>query len=113
MNLYIVTRDGKDRSEPMPHNQCFAEILLAQGQSVDWAMKYEGWAVRPATEFDFDGKTKTVSLDFEVYFTGDDEELAAEVFDIIANVTEDTPMFLRSVDLPAPMEITISNPVSP
>lgn len=48
MSLFVVTRDGVGRSEPMSHNECFAFILRHQGQSVDWAMKYEGWDIQPA-----------------------------------------------------------------
>lgn len=56
-----VQRDGKTRatytegSETDMHNAAWAYILKHQGQSVDWAMRYEGYAI---VEFCDEGEEK-------------------------------------------------------
>lgn len=44
---FRVTRDGNPLTEPMSENGCFMWIQKHQGMSVDWAMKYEGYAIVP------------------------------------------------------------------
>lgn len=44
--MHLVLRDGERRFRGT-HNECFAYIHRAQGQSVDHAMRYEGWAIVP------------------------------------------------------------------
>lgn len=46
VELYRVTRDGETRYTGT-HDQCFAHILSHQSQSVEWAMKWEGWDIVP------------------------------------------------------------------
>ena len=47
--LYHVLHNGERQTdEPITHNQAFAFILRHQSASVDWAMKYERWAIVPA-----------------------------------------------------------------
>lgn len=41
---YNVTHDGEMRYEGTK-DQCWVFILRHQSQSVDWAMKYEGWKI--------------------------------------------------------------------
>lgn len=49
-----VRRDGKvrrsfDTGDPVKdQNAAFEWLLKAQGQSVDWALRYEGWEIRDA-----------------------------------------------------------------
>lgn len=48
VELYRVTRDGKQQFAGT-HNQCFAYILNHQSQSVEWAMRHEGWDIEEFT----------------------------------------------------------------
>jgi hypothetical protein len=52
MEQYKVTRNGKTMYGPGTHDRCFQYIHDAQGQSVDWAVKYEGWKIEPIDELD-------------------------------------------------------------
>lgn len=42
--MYKVTRDGKELFIGT-ENECFAWLLNHQCQSVDWAIKYEGYKI--------------------------------------------------------------------
>jgi hypothetical protein len=44
-----VRRDGKVMAEVEDSNAAFAWLLRNQGQSVDWAIKHEGWSVTDAS----------------------------------------------------------------
>lgn len=43
--LYSVTRDDEVLATGLTNNEAFAWILNHQSQSVDWAMKHEGYAI--------------------------------------------------------------------
>lgn len=43
--MVTITRDGKPVAEVADSNAAFKWLLQHQGQSVDWAMKYEGYRV--------------------------------------------------------------------
>ena len=47
MSEYIITRDGKaTHGRYATHDAAWHELLFnRQGQSVDWAMKHEGWGI--------------------------------------------------------------------
>jgi hypothetical protein len=45
--LARVCRDGVALTDAMPENDAFAWLLHHQGQSVDWACKYEGYSIEP------------------------------------------------------------------
>lgn len=47
---HIVTRDGNALTQPMTENDCWSWILRHQPMSVDWAMRYEGYAITPTEE---------------------------------------------------------------
>lgn len=43
----VVTRDGQDVSPVLAdENEAFSWLLRHQGQSVDWATRYEGYGFR-------------------------------------------------------------------
>ena len=43
--IVIVTKDGKEISEPMSPDQAFAFVLDHQGQSYEYAMKHGGYSL--------------------------------------------------------------------
>ena len=43
--LFSITRDGKVLVTGLTHNDAFAWLHTHQGQSVDWAVKHEGYAI--------------------------------------------------------------------
>ena len=45
MKKYTISRDGLALSTHDTHNEAFAQLHRIQGQSVDWATKYEGYAI--------------------------------------------------------------------
>jgi hypothetical protein len=42
---YEVSRDGVTRATFGEYWHAAAYLLTVQGQSIDWATKYEGWAI--------------------------------------------------------------------
>lgn len=66
IELYRVTRDDKSKFVGT-HNQCFEYILKHQSQSVEWAIKHEGWAIRPEGEQQVYRRIETYR-DTPVYF---------------------------------------------
>ncbi len=50
MKRYTLSRDGQELSTHSTHNEAFARLLWVQGQSADWAMKYEGYAIEETEE---------------------------------------------------------------
>ena len=42
---YIITRDGQQIGATLTSNEAFAFLLNYQGQSVDWAIKHNGYDV--------------------------------------------------------------------
>jgi hypothetical protein len=42
---YEVSRDGVTRATFPEYWHAAAYLLTVQGQSIDWATKYEGWAI--------------------------------------------------------------------
>lgn len=44
MATHRVTRDGVEKFQGS-EDECFVFIHRAQGQSVDWACKWEGWDI--------------------------------------------------------------------
>lgn len=46
---WVVTRDGKPLASLASEADAFAWLLHHQGQSTDWAMKYEGYAITEVT----------------------------------------------------------------
>jgi hypothetical protein len=42
---YEVSRDGVTRATFPEYWHAAAYLLRVQGQSIDWATKYEGWAI--------------------------------------------------------------------
>ena len=49
MSTHCVKRDGVTRFTGTA-NDCFAWLLKAQSQSIDWACKHEGWSIEPIPE---------------------------------------------------------------
>lgn len=47
--VFKVTRD-RDEKFRGTNNECWIYIQKHQAMSVDWAMKYEGWAIVPVDE---------------------------------------------------------------
>jgi hypothetical protein len=43
-NISTLSQDGKLKFEGT-NNECFFKLQKLQGQSADWAMKYEKWAI--------------------------------------------------------------------
>ena len=41
---FILSQDGIKKFEGS-ENECYFKLQRLQGQSADWAMKYEGWKV--------------------------------------------------------------------
>ena len=51
--LWNVTHDGERKGGPFNgHNEAFAYLLRAQGQSVHYATTYGGWAIVPVAPFE-------------------------------------------------------------
>lgn len=42
---YTISRDGLALSTHDTHNEAFTQLHRIQGQSVDWAIKYGGYAI--------------------------------------------------------------------
>lgn len=47
---YRVTRDGKTLSEFKTYVEAFGYLHRVQGQSIEWAMKYEGYKIQEITD---------------------------------------------------------------
>lgn len=45
MNGYIVTRDGDTLATFPTENEAWGYLLRVQGQSIDWAVKYNGYDI--------------------------------------------------------------------
>ena len=43
--IYVLSRDGEELSHHDTYLQAMGELHRIQGQSVDWAMKHEGYAI--------------------------------------------------------------------
>lgn len=50
-DTHRVTRDGKELFRGS-ENECSMYVMDHQGQSTDWAIKYEGWAIEPIPSTD-------------------------------------------------------------
>ncbi len=48
-NVYELRRDGKLILRGSS-DECYMRLQQVQGQSADWAMKYEGYTINPITE---------------------------------------------------------------
>lgn len=48
--MYHVYRDSQFKKECQTHNEAFAYILKAQGQSFHYATTYGGWRVIPTQQ---------------------------------------------------------------
>jgi hypothetical protein len=46
VNEYVLTCKGKEIFKGTK-NECYVKLQSSQSQSADWAMKYEGWNVKP------------------------------------------------------------------
>lgn len=46
---YKVTRDGKTLTECETYTEAFGYLHRYQGQSIEWAMKYEGYKIEEIT----------------------------------------------------------------
>lgn len=46
---YRVTRDGKTLTECETYTEAFGYLHRYQGQSIEWAMKYEGYKIEEIT----------------------------------------------------------------
>jgi len=42
----VLKRDGVEKFRGT-YNECLMKLHRLQGQSCDWAMKYEGWTIEP------------------------------------------------------------------
>ena len=48
--VYAVTRDGNTLAVFPTYSEAFAHLHRIQGQSVDWAMRHEGYAIQQIRE---------------------------------------------------------------
>ena len=46
---FILSRDGVEKFRGT-ENDCYMKLQRLQSQSAEWAIKYEGWRVRPETK---------------------------------------------------------------
>lgn len=46
--VYVLTHEGKEQFRGT-ENECYYKLQRLQGQSAQWAMRYEGWKIAPLT----------------------------------------------------------------
>ena len=45
MSAYTISRDGEELSQHETYLEAIGQLHRIQGQSADWAIKYEGYAI--------------------------------------------------------------------
>jgi len=52
MKTHKLTKDGNEVFRGT-ENECYIKLLNSQSQSTEWAMKYEGWEIKPIQQNKF------------------------------------------------------------